>query len=566
MPNRCCVINCQGNYAARKNEDDKEVSKKNSYIPVFKFPAEDEVERRKKWVNFAQRQNWAPSKYSVICIRHFDERYIDRLKERVYLKPCAVPTKHCKETPQYLNKKEVCERTDPSERKAAHVARHDEKITAWLNEDNIDNFTQLKESITQKCKTDPWNQSSSSDYIVFYLCDFTENPKILVTVKIDQYLVLDVYIEEYKLKWTELTWILPSSCKVTKYSQIENILSRYKEPAARNDVNFRKSLYEGAVEKNLDKLINIVESETNEDTSNERKQLTFLEEQFGLIYSKSRRYSINMLIWTYMIFLQSPSAYSSLRATKYLILPNMKYLKQLSSSYSCSANSEKETKHFLRSRMKTLCEREHIVALQLDEIHVKPRCEYKSGKISGFAENESAPEGSLAKTVQTFLISSVYGHFKEVVRLHPVLNMTADDLYELTKNVINFIQSCGFHVLVVISDNLKINGNMFEKLLPEEIIGRFWFFWNEESPHRMFLTFDSVHDFKNFGNNWLNLKDAEKTFIFPNFENLDGEVLYAKFADLRNFFKKKGNLLLRTGYKLNYATVYPTPIERRKYR
>jgi hypothetical protein len=34
-----------------------------------------------------------------------------------------------------------------------------------------------------------------------------------------------------------------------------------------------------------------------------------------------------------------------------------------------------------------------------------------------------------------------------------------------------------------------------------------------------FLTYDSVHVFKNIKNNWLNLKNYQKTFIYPDFDD-----------------------------------------------
>uniref|UniRef100_A0A8C6T966 THAP-type domain-containing protein n=1 Tax=Neogobius melanostomus TaxID=47308 RepID=A0A8C6T966_9GOBI len=39
-----------------------------------------------------RREDWAPSRFSVLCIRHFDEQHLDRTGKSVTLKEDAVPT------------------------------------------------------------------------------------------------------------------------------------------------------------------------------------------------------------------------------------------------------------------------------------------------------------------------------------------------------------------------------------------------------------------------------------------------------------------------------------------
>ena len=72
-------------------------------------------------------------------------------------------------------------------------------------------------------------------------------------------------------------------------------------------------------------------------------------------------------------------------------------------------------------------EREKYATLQLGEIYVNPKSEYKAGKIIGNAENNVTSE---EKTVEAFLIFSFFGKFKETF-LYPVKNITACQLYDL---------------------------------------------------------------------------------------------------------------------------------------
>lgn len=65
MPSGCCVPGCYSNY---RHEE---------HITVFKFPKN--IERRKKWFETIQRGgDFAVTDSTVICINHFDEKFIVR--------------------------------------------------------------------------------------------------------------------------------------------------------------------------------------------------------------------------------------------------------------------------------------------------------------------------------------------------------------------------------------------------------------------------------------------------------------------------------------------------------
>ncbi|XP_050508917.1 THAP domain-containing protein 2-like [Diabrotica virgifera virgifera] len=65
--------------------------KKTSGITFHRFPKDPE--HRKKWITFVNRGAWVPTKYSVLCSKHFSEKYIDRTsRSLVRLRDNAVPT------------------------------------------------------------------------------------------------------------------------------------------------------------------------------------------------------------------------------------------------------------------------------------------------------------------------------------------------------------------------------------------------------------------------------------------------------------------------------------------
>ena len=103
MGKSCCVPGCHSNYDYKKGK--VRSAKYPTKISSFSFPKDDE--RLKKWLHAIQRPNWKPTKYSFICARHFDEKYIltiDRVqrpdgtflevkRDVVKLSNDAIPTK-----------------------------------------------------------------------------------------------------------------------------------------------------------------------------------------------------------------------------------------------------------------------------------------------------------------------------------------------------------------------------------------------------------------------------------------------------------------------------------------
>lgn len=61
MGRNCCVEGCSGGWI-------------NGGFHAFRFKLDSDVYA--KWVAFVGERNWAPSKETVICFEHFEEKYI----------------------------------------------------------------------------------------------------------------------------------------------------------------------------------------------------------------------------------------------------------------------------------------------------------------------------------------------------------------------------------------------------------------------------------------------------------------------------------------------------------
>lgn len=215
---------------------------------------------------------------------------------------------------------------------------------------------------------------------------------------------------------------------------------------------------------------------------------------------------------------------------------NESYLKCLTASFNINPDSNRNNNNYL-THVSKLTENEKFVAILIDEIYVDPSLQYKKNHVVGFAEND---ELSTARTVQAFMITSIFGNFKEICRLTPVKCMKSDFLLNLTKNVIHQVQSLGFTVLTIVSDNNRVNQNLF-KLLDPCNTGSFQ---NPNYPDsKIYMLYDCVHIYKNIKNNWMNLKNLDKTFVYPDFET--SIIKKASFENLRKTYHLEKDQLVK---------------------
>lgn len=119
--------------------------------------------------------------------------------------------------------------------------------------------------------------------------------------------------------------------------------------------------------------------------------------------------------------------------------------------------------------------------------------------------------------------------------------------------MIKFVQSLGFKVVGIVTDNNKINQTMYSLFSKDDIV-----FENPDFPNDyIYMLYDTVHILKNIRNNWINKSDADKTFYFPHFN--DNKILLACFSDLRSLESQN---FLQKSFKINHKSLYPTNTER----
>ncbi|KAG8175061.1 hypothetical protein JTE90_019203 [Oedothorax gibbosus] len=143
MPRKCAVPGCKSNY------------KNSAYTNVFYFPKDEEAKR--KWIRAIHRDDFVPSTESVVCIKHFDERFIQREdkvrrddgtwlcvpKSKPKLTTDAIPTIF-ENQPSYMTTPAPSKRKTPAERLAEQSLRFEDEFRSYLDDDRIKSFDSVR--------------------------------------------------------------------------------------------------------------------------------------------------------------------------------------------------------------------------------------------------------------------------------------------------------------------------------------------------------------------------------------------------------------------------------------
>ena len=218
-----------------------------------------------------------------------------------------------------------------------------------------------------------------------------------------------------------------------------------------------------------------------------------------------------------------------------------------------------ENYDYLRSQVKLLTEKERIVSLKLDEVSLTPSLEFQGEQVMGYAENTKSPK--LANSCQTFMISSFFSKYQEVVKLMPVKCQTAVQLKKALIDVLNMLFDVGYTVIAITSNNHSTNRALFfdicggdPKLETRDRGHRFFNFTFREVIIHCF--FDGPHMWKCVRNNWINLVNLGKVFFYPFHPQLKGDK--ASFEVIRSLYFTEKQNLTKYAYKLSSDCVNPS--------
>lgn len=284
--------------------------------------------------------------------------------------------------------------------------------------------------------------------------------------------------------------------KIECWSQLQSLLEDFKNvDEIQNDTNFYDIL-----DTVLINFTSLIEKAEEEDVP----KFEILESQLKLYKKEKQCYDTSSMVLAFIMFSYSKSAYNILN--RFFKFPTVRHLQRLTSKFNLSPNykhPENDEKYF-SFVSQNFIHREKYVMIAIDEVHVSKLIQFKGNNLFGFSFNKP---NEIATSIVAFMVSTPFGNKKEVVRLIPVTNLTGDLQRDYLLEVIDFVQSRNIKVILVMTDNHRLNQSMF-KLLANN------FFENPKyNGSLIYLAFDPVHLMKSIRNNWL-CAPEKKNYLF----------------------------------------------------
>ena len=439
-------------------------------------------------------------------------------------------------------------------------------------------YDEREEKDACKCKDDiikklvigkAWNVIENSDELV--ICSLSEakdqlGPQVKCAVVVNNELLLNVYLNSVRLPNIN-GMTLP--LKIDKISTINDICH-----------SVDALIFEDADNKTVSELddlcmiyIKVVLSLLLQFKSGKcsfHHVVAFVYEQLELLTMKKKNYSYEFLIFSSIFYNVSPHAYRFLRNSGNCILPCYSTIRKLTLANAMNPfheQSENTFLYYIKQKFNALSSSDSTVSLMVDEIHLKPFYDYKGGTIAGVAFDSF----EAANSAFVFMISSLFSAYKDVVHVLPSRKMSAETLYDFICKTVKGLETLGFRVISVITDNNSINRKAMSYFAspPQRSIV---YPHPSDNSRPLFFILDSVHILKCIRNNWLNQKTENRCINFPSFQydNINStntsDLAFASFDSLKQLHHMEAQNTLKFSYKLSVKALHPSNLERQNVK
>lgn len=532
MGRKCSVAKCRSNYDS------------NEKVTVYGFPLKDPKELE-SWLSSLPNiiKQESVTRNMGVCRLHWPS---DTSMKSVNgkLRPDSPPTifPGCPDS----FKRQTCQTKlrDIQSRRVSSAARSTKKdeLDDFEISDKIPkDFKIFIESVRQRISV------TDCSYRDFHVIETDNGCELLqlqnfssVVVRISISSDFSVIAYHKNTKVSSIRCLLGYQCKLERFSQLENIISRSK--------HYPLDLYQ-ETEHHVNRLKESFELLDFQDADFLLEQL-----QLKVIPPNGRRYSAKTMVNAVYLFLKNRSAYESLR--QFLALPSANTILQHVGPVN-SIGSEHVAK-----QLADLCfdsNESPLCILIFDEIHLKPSLRYRGGHVLGYSFDRPK---ELARTMLAYMIKLVFRSQQKsfLIRLVPVHTLTAELLYDQTMNLLQIIHSAGGKVLSLLSDNLSANRKMHNHFRRNFTSGFSFKVVHPFQPSSyLYLLFDTVHIYKSLRNNWFTEKDQQIQFFPPG----GVEFVTAKWDDLVELYLSEcENPIKRT--ILTAQSINPSNFDRQK--
>ena len=497
MPNKCVVFGCNSGYATCKEKG-----------ITFLFPLEKPY-LLQQWNRVVNRSEWVASCNSVICIKHFEEKYIIRGKKNnlmFCLNP--IPT---------INTEIALKR--PSTLPTPIIPRKAPKLRVFQKDqsgefsDNckIDSF----EDLCDKGCLKGFSCMQKEDVVVFYNVVFNEQsvPQIMESIKVDKNLKVEL---QYMGNPVPLPpwFVICRDAKLNYLTQLENFPPYITYVAGNSEHSILEEL-------------------------TKRKY-----------YKPKGRPPFTSATIRYALLLRYTSAQAYRLMLEKLPLPSISTLTKIQKG---GIDAIKAVTLLLQKQ-----EISKDIILMADEMYLQKGSQYHGGEYVGADE-----EGNLYKGIVAFIIVGLKKSIPYIIKASPDVTINGSWLSTEICSCISSLSKAGFNVRGVVTDNHSSNVNAFSILQKAYSSSTCEFYINyPDNISKIYLFYDNVHLLKNIRNNLLN----SRKFVFPSFSHsINDECIinvpagYIPWSDLHNIYDKDekfdGNL--RKAPKLGYKSLHP---------
>lgn len=165
------------------------------------------------------------------------------------------------------------------------------------------------------------------------------------------------------------------------------------------------------------------------------------------------------------------------------------------------------------------------------------------------------------------MLQRLFSKFKDVVYILPVKKMIAEVLFSFLKKIILNLETFGYKVVVVVTDNNKINRKCMKNFNPGSKNEVDFVYPHPCCPSRpLFYCIDPVHIIKSVRNNWVNQKNPEQAMYFPSFDENSSEVFTASLLSVKKLYELESGNLLKHGYSLSQKALWPSSLEKQNVK
>lgn len=256
------------------------------------------------------------------------------------------------------------------------------------------------------------------------------------------------------------------------------------------------------------------------------------------------------VIWRFI----SPKGYEYARKSGLLTLPAKCTLQRYMGPTPTTSGMSAAMKERLVHEASMLSSKQHMASLIIDEASIRPKCIYdrKADAMFGLKDKPGSDTASsskevLANRVLCFVLHGLSSKYKIPCSYYFTKQLSGRDLFAWTKEVIAAVESCGFIVARIVTDNYSANATLFKHMgngSLQTIVSH-----PHDDNRIILLSFDPCHVLKNVRSQFL---ERELT---------DGSgVISGTFV--QRLYEHQKNMTVKLARNLTRKHVYPSNLEK----